>query len=191
MSTKRIAVFLATLFLAATLAWAAGQASAQSSKEPVNQSGKDNRWTVFQIHQQGGWVMWFIDLCLIFGVGITGERFFNLRKSKIISSEFLEEIKRHWYRRDTAAAMQVCKEHDIAISRILRSGLLRFDHGLQDIENAIEGAGVHEATDLRKNLGWLATCASLATMLGLFGTVVGMLMAFGKIEEADTVSPKL
>lgn len=137
--------------------------------------------TVLDLFRKGGVVMYVILFVSILALAIVFERTWNLRKSKIISDSFLEEIKRHWYRRATEAAIEACQSHDIAISRILRAGLLRFDLGLEQVENAIETAGQHEATMLRKNLMFLGFLANVAPMLGLFGTVLGMIKSFDAI----------
>ncbi len=142
--------------------------------------------TVFGLFRKGGITMYFILLVSILALAIVFERMWNLRKSKIISTPFLEEIKRHWYRRATDAAIEACQSHDVAISRVLRGGLLRFDLGLEQVENAIETAGQHEATLLRKNLVFLGFLANVAPMLGLFGTVLGMIKSFDAIAQYGT-----
>ncbi len=137
--------------------------------------------TILSLFRKGGVVMYVILFVSVLALAIVFERMWNLRKGKIISDSFLEEIKRHWYRRATEAAIEACQSHDIAISRILRAGLLRFDLGLEQVENAIETAGQHEATMLRKNLMFLGFLANVAPMLGLFGTVLGMIKSFDAI----------
>ena len=144
---------------------------------------KGKRDTLVTLYIKGGPTMHFITLCSVLALAIVLERLVNLRKSKIISPQFLEEIKRHWYRREIPQAMAVCKEYDIALSRVLRSGLLRFDMGLEEIERAIEDAGRREATLLRRNLGLLNFLAQMAPLLGLFGTVLGMTRSFDAIAK--------
>lgn len=137
--------------------------------------------TLVTLYLKGGVVMHFITLCSILALGVFLERLANLRKGKIISAQFLEEIRRHWYRREVNEAIAVCRSHDIALSRILRAGLLRFNQGPKEIEHAIQDAGRRETTLLRKNLGLLAFLANMAPMLGLFGTVLGMIKSFDAI----------
>ena len=64
---------------------------------------------------------------------------------------------------------------------MLRAGLLRFNHGIDAVERAIEGAGQHEAAILRRNLMLLGFLANIAPMLGLFGTVLGLTRSFDVI----------
>lgn len=139
--------------------------------------------TVLTLYMKGGPTMHFITLCSILALAIVLERLVSLRKGKIISPKFLEEIRRHWYRREAREAMRVCKEYDIALARILRAGLLRFDQGPKEIGHAIQDAGRREATLLRKNLGLLNFLAQMAPLLGLFGTVLGMTRSFDAISR--------
>lgn len=139
--------------------------------------------TVLSLYLKGGPTMHVITLCSILALAVILERLVSLRKSRIISPTFLEEIRRHWYRREVQEAMAVCKEYNIALSRILRAGLLRFDLGLQEIERAIKDAGRREATLLNKNLALLNFLSQMAPLLGLFGTVLGMTQSFDAISR--------
>jgi biopolymer transport protein ExbB len=128
--------------------------------------------------------MHFILACSVLAFAVILERAINLRKGKIISTAFIEEIKKYWYRRETEKAIQACKEYNISLSRVLRGGLLRFAHGIEAVEKAIEGAGQHEAAVLRKNLMLLGFLANIAPMLGLLGTVLGLTRSFNAIATA-------
>lgn len=130
---------------------------------------------------RGGPAMHFILACSVLALAIIFERAINLRKGKIISAAFIEEIKKHWYRREIDKAIQTCRENNLSLSRVLRAGLMRFDHGIDAVEKAIEAAGQHEAALLRQNLMFLGFLANLAPMLGLFGTVLGLTHSFDVI----------
>jgi len=137
--------------------------------------------SLIDFYFRGGPTMHVILTCSILALAIIIERAINLRKGKIISTAFIEEIKKYWYRRETERAIQACREHNISFSRVLRAGLLRFDHGIEAMEKAIEGAGQHEAAVLRRNLMLLGFLANIAPMLGLFGTVLGLTRSFDVI----------
>jgi biopolymer transport protein ExbB len=138
-------------------------------------------FSLIDFYVKGGPVMHFILACSVFALAIVLERAINLRKRKIISTVFIEEIKKYWYRREVDKAIQACREHDISLARVLRAGLLRFNHGIDAVEKAIEGAGQHEAAVLRRNLTILGFIANIAPMLGLFGTVLGLTRSFDVI----------
>jgi biopolymer transport protein ExbB len=177
----RIAVIALPLLILPVGSWGAEKVPPKAS--PPAQEGLvlSSRDTLLDLYLKGGVVMHIITLCSILALAVLFERLVNLRKKKIVSPQFLEEIRRHWYRREVQEAIAVCKTHDIALSRIVRAGLLRFSQGSREIERAIQDAGRREATLLKKNLGLLAFLASMAPMLGLFGTVLGMIKSFDAI----------
>ncbi|MFQ5850508.1 MAG: MotA/TolQ/ExbB proton channel family protein [Candidatus Binatia bacterium] len=137
--------------------------------------------SLIDFYLRGGLTMHFILACSTLALAIILERAINLRKGKIISAAFIEEIKKYWYRRETERAIQACKEYNISLARVLRAGLLRFDHGIDAVEKATEGAGQHEAAVLRRNLVLLGFLANIAPMLGLLGTVLGLTRSFDVI----------
>ncbi|MFQ5656910.1 MAG: MotA/TolQ/ExbB proton channel family protein [Candidatus Methylomirabilales bacterium] len=177
----RVAVIVLPLLLLPVAGWG-GKAPPKKTSPPSQQglvlSSGD---TPLSLYFKGGVVMHLIALCSVLALALFLERSVNLRKGKIISSQFLEEIRAPWYRREVQQAIAVCKSHDIAMSRTLRAGLLRFNQGPKEVEHAIKDAGQREGTLLRKNLGVLAFLANMAPMLGLFGTVLGMIKSFDAI----------
>ncbi len=137
--------------------------------------------SLIDFYFRGGPTMHVILTCSILALALIIERAVNLRKGKIISTAFIEEIKKYWYRRETERAIQACREHNISFSRVLRAGLLRFEHGIDAVEKAIEGARQHEAAVLRRNLMLLGFLANISPMLGLLGTVLGLTRSFDVI----------
>ena len=140
--------------------------------------------SLIAFYLRGGFTMHIILTCSVLALAIIVERAVNLRKGKIISTAFIEEIKKYWYRRETERAIQACREYEISFSRVLRAGLLRFDHGIDAVEKAIESAGQHEAAVLRRNLMMLGFLANIAPMLGLLGTVLGLTNSFDVISSS-------
>ena len=140
---------------------------------------------------KGGFVMYPLLLCSIIVLAIIMERTNALRRRKIMHSKLLEQVRRYWLSGEIEKAISMCQRYDIAISRILKAGLRRSHYGILEIERAIEGAGEHEATILNSNLRGLGVIANLAPMLGLLGTVTGMIKAFNVISESGTGNPSL
>ena len=83
-------------------------------------------------------------------------------------------------------AIELCNETPGALARILKTGILKHDRPRQEIKEAIEDAGLHEIPKLEKNLSALATIAHICPLLGLLGTVTGMVKAFQVIQEKAT-----
>jgi len=147
-------------------------------------------WIV-EVFFKGGPVMYPIFICSVLGVAICLERGYHLQRNLVLHPEFIKEIRSYWVRREFNRVLTTCKMNDFPIARILKAGLLRADLGLLETERAIESAGVHEAARLGSNLKGLGVVANLAPMLGLLGTVTGMIKAFDMISLSGTGDPGL
>ena len=140
---------------------------------------------------KGGFMMYPIIFCSILVVGIGLERAYNLRRKNIIDANFLAKFRSHWNWDDIQLGLQLCASHDTSLARILKTGLLRFGEKVDEIERAIEGAGQHEASLLNSNLRALGAIANITPMMGLLGTVFGMIKAFNVISQSGTGNPGL
>ncbi|MDP6624992.1 MAG: MotA/TolQ/ExbB proton channel family protein [Nitrospinota bacterium] len=135
--------------------------------------------------------MYPLIFCSVLTLGISIERSYHLRRKKIINPEFLTNFRKHWQKQEKSKAIELCHRYDICLSRILKAGLFRSSYGIIEIERAIEGMGQHEASLLNSNLRMLGVVANLAPMLGLLGTVLGMIKAFAVISRFGTGNPGL
>jgi biopolymer transport protein ExbB len=149
------------------------------------------QWRLLSLIQKGGLMMYPILFCSILIVGISFERAYNLRRKNIIDTEFLRNVRSHWNWKDIQLGLKLCNSHDNSMARILKSGLLRFGGKLDEIERAIEGAGQHEASLMNSNLRVLGAVANITPMMGLLGTVFGMIKAFDVISQSGTGNPGL
>jgi biopolymer transport protein ExbB len=90
-----------------------------------------------------------------------------------------------------AAARALCQATDSPVSRLVEKGLQRIGKPLRDIDAAVENAGNLEVFRLEKNLSSLASIAGAAPMVGFFGTVTGMILAFYNMASQQNVTPSL
>jgi len=134
------------------------------------------------IHK-GGPVIIPIILCSIFALAISLERLINLYRSKIDTAKFMDEITIALKRNRISDALEICEQTQGPIARILKAGIARYDRSRQEIREAIEDAGLHEVPKLEKNLSALATIAHVSPLLGLLGTVTGMVHTFQIIQQ--------
>ncbi len=132
---------------------------------------------------KGGPIMGLIILCSITAFAVFIERMWCLRSAKIDTRKFMQEISAKVKNNKVMEALDMCNVTRGPIARMLKAGIMKYDRPRQDIKEAIEDAGIHEVPLLEKNLGVLATIAHITPLLGLLGTVVGMLKAFQVIEE--------
>jgi biopolymer transport protein ExbB len=175
---RTIKIFLLILFGFPDLALAADPASSYS-------------WELLSIFEKGGVMMYPILFSSVLILGIAIERLYNLRRKNVINSDFLKKVRNQWDWKDIKKTLQLCNTFDNSLSRILKVGVLRVGGKLDEIERAIEGAGQHEASLMNSNLRVLGAVANITPMMGLLGTVLGMIKAFNVISLSGTGNPGL
>jgi biopolymer transport protein ExbB len=168
------------------------EAAAQAAPEvpvrvPVQgEAAPEDSRTLGDWYRLGGWVMHVLVACSVISLALVMERAWSTRRSAVISRRFLKRMREHWNRRDLPQVLSICRDHDSAIARVLRVGLVHMDQGLAHMQDAVESQTVHETTVLRRNLPLLAALGNIATMLGLLGTVLGMIESFDLIAKTGT-----
>ncbi len=148
-------------------------------------------WKLLSLFEKGGVMMYPILFSSVLMLGIAIERLYNLRRKNVINSDFLENVRNQWDWKDIKKTLQLCNSFDNSLSRILKVGVLRVGGKLDEIERAIEGAGQHEASLMNSNLRVLGAVANITPMMGLLGTVFGMIKAFNVISISGTGNPGL
>ncbi len=148
---------------------------------------------MLQIFRAGGPVMWPILLCSIVALAIVLEKFWHLNRIRIDTQDFLRKILDKMKHHQTKEALEVCDAQQGPIANILKAGILRYDRPRPQIKEAIEDASLYEIPRLEKNLPALATIAHVSPLLGLLGTVTGMVRTFqmiqAKTSSLQPVSP--
>lgn len=141
---------------------------------------------MLEFFQKGGPIMYLILLASVIGLAVVIERFWHLHRAKIDTDKFMENISNTLRRNRIMEAVELCEQTPGPIAHIVKAGILKHDRNKQEIKEAIEDAGLHEIPRLEKNLGILSTIANVAPLLGLLGTVTGMVRAFQVIQEKAT-----
>lgn len=138
---------------------------------------------MWELAVKGGPIMILILLCSVIAFAVVLERLWHLRRAKINTEEFMEYISETLRRNRIMEAIDKCNAMSGPIAQILKAGILKHDRPRMEVKEAIEDAGLHEVPRLEKNLGALATIAHITPLLGLLGTVLGMVKAFQVIEQ--------
>ena len=145
---------------------------------------------MWEFMQKGGPIMWPILLCSAIAFAVVIERLLQLRREQIDTKTFMEQISKSLKRNKIMEALELCERTKGPVANILRAGILKHDRPRSEVREAIEDAAIHEVPRLEKNLPVLATVAHIAPLLGLLGTVTGMVAAFQVIEgRASSLSP--
>lgn len=148
------------------------------------------KMSVWQVFLAGGPVMWPIFLCSVFALAIILEKIWHLHGIKIDTHQFLENILDKIKHHQIKEALEICERTNSPISHILKAGILKYDQPRQQIKEAIEDASLYEIPKLEKNLTTLATIAHISPLLGLLGTVTGMVRCFQTIQaKTSTLHP--
>ena len=136
---------------------------------------------MFELIKNGGWLMLPIILCSIGSMGIVAERFWSLQRKKILPPELIPHI---WklVKKDKldATALRRIKVSS-PLGAVLASGLINSHHGREMMKISIEETGRQVVHELEHFLNTLGTIASVTPLLGLLGTVVGMIKVFAAI----------
>jgi len=139
------------------------------------------------IFQAGGWFMWAI--LVVFGLGsaIALERLVvvTLTQSKI--NQIWKQLTPMLKSRDLERADKLLKKSHSPLSRVLQYGLakIRGNAKRESVESAMEEGVMEVLPDLEKRTHYLATLANISTLLGLLGTIVGLIQAFSAVANAD------
>jgi biopolymer transport protein ExbB len=138
---------------------------------------------MWELIVKGGPLMFLILMCSVIAVAVVIEKLWHLRRAEINTEVFMEDISETLRRNKILNAIDKCNAMPGPIAHIVKAGILKHDRGRAEIKEAIEDAGLHEVPRLEKNLGILATIAHISPLLGLLGTVTGMVRAFQVIEQ--------
>jgi biopolymer transport protein ExbB len=140
---------------------------------------------------KGGIFMWPLLIVAIAAVVLIIERFLFLRENKVDWDRFHFELKSALKDENLDKAIVLAAKTKGVIGRVLQECLLRIQAGETDVESATEKEILSEMESMEKSRGWLATIITVAPLLGLIGTVQGMIVCFMTIERTATTDPKI
>jgi biopolymer transport protein ExbB len=144
---------------------------------------------VFELVQAGGWLMGPIILCSVIAMAIILERLWAYRQKKVIPSNLVAQIwQLHQKGQITAAHIATVRDSS-PLGRILAAGLVNRDHPREMMKEAIEEEGRQVVHELERYLNTLGTIAAITPLLGLLGTVIGMIKVFTAITSAGVGNP--
>jgi biopolymer transport protein ExbB len=144
---------------------------------------------VFELVKSGGWLMLPIIACSIVALGIVIERFWSLQRKKVMPDYLMKQILQlHKDKKLNLADIKKLKSSS-PLGRILAAGLVNRNHDKDVMKEAIEEVGRQVVHELERYLNTLGTIASISPLLGLLGTVIGMIKVFSVIVTAGVGDP--
>ena len=136
----------------------------------------------------GAGFMSSVALCLILGLAIAIERIIYLAMASTDSKKLLAAVEKALEENGVEAAKEICRNTRGPVASIFYQGLMRIDEGIDVAEKSIIAYGGVQAGLLEKNVSWIGLFIGLAPMLGFMGTVIGMIEAFDRIQQAGDIS---
>lgn len=154
---------------------------------------EEKRQSLLDLVTQGGplgiAIVAILLILSIMAVSIFLERFFTIKSAGKIDQNFMNNIRVSVAAGNIQGAIALCQTKKTPISRMVEKGLMRIGKPLKDIDAAIENVGNLEIFQLENRLSTLASIAGAAPMIGFFGTVTGMILAFYKMASEQNVTP--
>ena len=133
--------------------------------------------------------MSLVAIALVIGLAFCIERIIYLSLAEINTKKFIAAIEAALEKGDVEAAKDIARNTRGPIASIAYQGLMRIDQGIDVVEKSIVSYGGVQGGLLEKNMSWITLFIAMAPSLGFLGTVVGMIMAFDKIEQVGDISP--
>lgn len=144
---------------------------------------------MLELIKAGGWLMWPILLCSVIAMAIIAERFWSLRKARIAPDNLVGRVWQ-WQKEGRLDAERIhYLRAGSPLGMVLAAGLLNRDHSREIMKEGIEEVGRHVAHELERFLNTLGTIASISPLLGLLGTVIGMIKVFTVITAEGVGNP--
>ena len=134
---------------------------------------------MFSIIEAAGWPIWPLILCSVIALAIIGERTWSLRRSVVMPRGLLERVVQEFRQNGVTPEMINRLAADSPLGQIFAAGLRNVNSTPAIMKEAIEEAGRAVAIELERFLTTLGTIAAIGPLLGLFGTVIGMIEIFG------------
>jgi len=148
-----------------------------ASATTQEEAPKDN---MFSLLFKGGWVMIPIALASVLALTLSIERFISLRKKRITPPGFLPGLKAVFSgdAADIEKGKEYCNSNKCVISNLIKTSLPKAPKGEKQLQHALEDAGAREVDKMKRSIKPLSMIATIAPLLGLLGTVYGMIGAF-------------
>lgn len=131
----------------------------------------------------GGWVMIPIGLCSVVALAAFLERAFALRRSRVVPRAFVAELLELLQRGAIDQALALCAKWDVAAARVIEVAIRSRHLGRAAMKERLEEVGRREGADMERFVPIVGTVAAISPLLGLLGTVGGMIVTFAVIQE--------
>ena len=133
--------------------------------------------------------MSLVAIALVLGLAICIERIIYLSLAEVDVKKLMAKVEAALEKGDVEGAKTICRNTRGPVASICYQGLMRIDEGVDVVERSVVSYGGVQAGYLEKGCSWITLFIAMAPSLGFLGTVIGMVMAFDKIQQAGDISP--
>lgn len=142
---------------------------------------------------KGGWGMWPILFVSVISIAIIVERAVYLFRASVDKDKLLALLKSQVMSGNVQGAIKVCSGNPTPMTRIVQAGLMKFNKTDEEVQAAMDEGALRELPKINARTPYLAMTANLSVMLGLLGTISGMIKSFGSVgsEEGGNKSVEL
>jgi biopolymer transport protein ExbB len=159
----------------------AANGSAAAGKTGGSGAAASNEINVFDLAMQGGIFMYPIYALSLLAVGVIIERFVSLRRDRVFPATLVQSLGQLGNQKaafDPRQAYRLCQEYPSAAATVIKAMLLKVGRPHSEVEHTVQEVSGREANRLYGNVRWLNLCATVTPLIGLLGTVQGMIIAF-------------
>ncbi|HYC78123.1 MAG TPA: MotA/TolQ/ExbB proton channel family protein [Planctomycetota bacterium] len=153
-----------------------------------SQEGQYNSTASLLINGGGG-IGYVIVLMSVVGFALMIEAAITISRKKLAPPEIIDQLRSHLENKDFQAAFDLCEQNPGYVTNVMHAALPKVDHGFEKMEEAAGGVAEEEAIKLHSKISYMSLLGSVSPLLGLYGTVWGMMMAFETIEKQASPKP--
>ena len=148
---------------------------------------KQSAWELFQ---HTGIVGWMMVLCSVSGMALVIEHIVNIRREKLAPTPLIQDLEALISEGSYDEAIEMCEQEGGYVSTLVKAGLLMRNLGYEEVINSVGLAAEEEGFKLQAKISYLSLIGNIGPLLGLLGTVTGMITAFQRIEQLKAPTPK-
>ena len=141
-------------------------------------------------YDKAGLIGYLIMLMSIVAVALIIENFMTIKREKLAPPDLLDELEALFDGENFQDAVELCEQEKNYMTNVIGAGLSKLGHSFETMQTSLREMQTEESVKLFQKIGWLSLISAIAPMMGLFGTVTGMFVTFGKIASSGgNVSP--
>lgn len=168
------------------------QTAAATGADPANLAGLTEQaadpsfiHALASFMNDGGVFMWIILAIWLFGICISVERIKSIISYDINGSSLMAKIKKHVLLNEVQDAIQLCSNSNALLCQVMRAGLKRANQTKEQIRDAIDSSILESLPKLDKRMNYLGLIANVSTLIGLLGTIQGLIQSFAAVADAN------